>query len=53
MTSVSRQNFLSFNAGSLYNKMEELEILVSKITPSPLFICVTESWYLANEPDLL
>ena len=49
----SRPNFLSFNARNLYNKMEELEILVSKITLSPLFTCVTEAWCLANKPDSL
>ena len=53
MTSAGRPNFLSFNARSLYNKMEEIEILISKITPPPLFISVTESWCLANEPDSL
>lgn len=45
--------FLTFNACSLFNKMAELEHLVSTLSPPPLFISVSETWCVQSEPDSL
>ena len=45
--------FLSFNANSPFNKMDELQHLVLTFKSLPLFICVCETWWNAYEPDTL
>ena len=45
--------FLSFNANSLFNKMDDLQHLVLTFKSLPLFICVCETWCNAYEPDTL
>ena len=41
--------FLSLNARSLFNKIEELSEVTGKL--NPLFICVQETWCVHGEPD--
>lgn len=43
--------FLSTNVRSLFNKLEELEILLKRY--SPLFLAVQETWCQQNEKDAL
>ena len=45
--------FLSFNSRSLYNKLEELDSLLTDLSPPPAFICVQETWCIPSEPDSL
>ena len=44
-------SFLSTNARSLFNKMDELQHITYRT--NPLFICITESWCSHEEPDSL
>ena len=50
-TAVDSENFLSFNAQSLFNKMAELEYLVLSMDPAPLFFAVTETWCQYSDID--
>ena len=45
----ARYTFLSLNARSLFNKIEELSEVTEKL--KPLFICVQETWCVHGEPD--
>lgn len=43
--------FLSLNARSLFNKIDELQLLILKHKPA--FVCVQETWCSSAEPDSL
>ena len=45
------QKFLTTNAQSLFNKMDELQERCRQ--SQPLFVCITETWCMQNEPDSL
>ena len=45
--------FLSLNANSLFNKMDELQTLTATLPTPPLFISICETWCNPNEPDSL
>ena len=47
----SSQKFLTTNAQSLFNKMDELQERCQ--LNQPLFICVTETWCVQSEPESL
>ena len=51
MNNLSSHSFLSLNARSLFNKMDELRTLVVNASPSPLIIGISESWANSCEPD--
>ena len=48
-----RWTFLSFNSRSLNNKLEELDSLLTDLSPPLAFICVQETWCIPSEPDSL
>ena len=50
---TTRWTFLSFNSRSLYNKLEELDSLLTDLSPPPTFIRVQETWCIPSEPDSL
>lgn len=45
--------FLSFNANSLQNKIDELSALIASLPTPPILIAVCESWCVPTEPDSL